>query len=140
MRLEEFRERAITVPFAEKGRDWGGWDCWGLVCVAYRDVFGVELPHHTGEYDSTRRLRELRSLIERRKRDEWTRTEGPRAGDVVLSRLFGHFCHVGLMLNGREVIHVEESCQVVIEDTTRAPWTGEGYTQVEGFYRHESRI
>ena len=34
--------RALAVPYLKDGRSWLGWDCWGVVVVAGRDLFGLQ--------------------------------------------------------------------------------------------------
>lgn len=136
--LDEFAKRAISVPFVEYGRDWNGWDCWGLVVTCYREVYSVDLPSHVGEYGSTRRRLELQQLIAAQKTMDWSQvSEGSqRAGDAVLLRLLGRACHIGVMLSPRMVIHTEERVNTVIEDLGRTPWRGPGFNNVQGFFRH----
>ena len=56
MTAEQFVERAVCVPFLDKGRGYDGFDCWGLVVCYYRDVLGIELPSYDG-YDSVQNHR-----------------------------------------------------------------------------------
>lgn len=136
MILDEFVDRALDVPFEEGGRSYDGWDCWGLVCVAYRDVYGIVLPTHTGEYRSTRRREELQDLIARRKAGSWELSDPHRPGDVALVRMMGRDCHVGLMLSDWDMLHVQAGISAVVEPIDRPPWRDRAYDKVEGIYRH----
>ena len=40
----------IGIPFLPDGRDRDGLDCYGLVCLVYRDRLGVDLPGIRGIY------------------------------------------------------------------------------------------
>jgi len=71
--IEEFIDRAMDVPFLEHGRDYNGWDCWGLVVCGQRDVYGVKLPDLSNQYSSTRRLQELSILIDKNKPGQWAK-------------------------------------------------------------------
>ena len=136
MDLDEFVDRALDVPFEERGRSYDGWDCWGLIYVAYRDLYEVELPTYTGEYHSTRRREELQGLIAQRKTGRWELSDPHRSGDVALVRMMGRDCHVGLMLSGWNMLHVQAGVSVVIEPIDRPPWRDRAYDKIEGIYRH----
>ena len=137
--VQEFADRAIVVPFEEFGRSYDGWDCWGIPVVGYRDVLGVGLPDQTDKYSSTRRRRELRDLIDTDKVD-WVRVDRPQAMDCALLLMYGLPCHIGLMLNETDMLHVEEKCMTMVEDVNRPPWRSSVYDKVEGFYRHVSQF
>jgi len=136
MQLDEFIDRALAVPFLEKGRSWSGWDCWGVVYMAYNEVLDIELPQYTGEYSSSIRRDELRNLIERRKDAEWSNVDDPIAMDFVLLKMLGRDCHIGLMIDAKNFLHVEAKCMTHIESVNDIAWRGAGYDKVEGFYRH----
>jgi cell wall-associated NlpC family hydrolase len=34
----------LGVPYRDRGRDWDGWDCWGLVRAVFWREAGLELP------------------------------------------------------------------------------------------------
>ena len=136
MILDEFVNRALNVPFEEKGRSYDGWDCWGLIYVAYRDVYEIELPTHTGGYNSTRRREELRDLIMQKKDESWKLSDPHQPGDVAIVRMMGRDCHVGLMLSNWDMLHVQEDVSVCIEPINRPPWKDKVYDKVEGIYRY----
>ncbi len=139
MRLPEFTDRALDVPFLEKGRSYDGWDCWGLVCVAYRDLYDIDLPELTGEYNSTRRREELQGLIAARKHEVWEVHDPHGPGDVAIVRMMGRACHVGIMLEGWNMLHVQDGVAAIVEPIDRPPWRCADYDKVEGIYRHVDR-
>jgi cell wall-associated NlpC family hydrolase len=136
MTLDEFVNRALDVPFKEKGRSYDGWDCWGLIYVAYRDVYETTLPIYTGEYHSTRRREELQNLITQRKMGGWKLNNPHQPGNVALVRMMGRDCHIGLMLSGWDMLHVVSGVSAAIEPINRPPWRDEAYDKVEGIYRY----
>ena len=136
MDLDEFVDRALDVPFEERGRSYDGWDCWGLIYVAYRDLYEITLPTYTGEYHSTRRREELQDLIVQRKMGGWELSDPYRPGDVALVRMMGRNCHVGLMLSDWNMLHVQSGIMAIVEPIDRPPWRDKAYDKVEGIYRH----
>jgi len=132
--LAEFVTRALRVPFLELGRDYDGWDCWGLVYVGQRDVFGLDLPRYDDGYgpdDARRGSPALRDLIAANM-DGWVLVQDPRPGDVVLLRIAGRPVHVGLVVDARRFLHVEEGVGTFVERMDGAMWA----RRTEGVYRH----
>lgn len=141
MTLPEFIDLAITLQFVEKGRSWDGVDCWGIPVLAFREVLGVSLPEHTDGYASTRRLRELNTLIDTNKHGIWIAVDEPKPMDCVLLRIRGVASHVGLIVDDLgNFIHVEDKCMAIIENVQDRAWQGPGYSKIEGFYRHVSQV
>jgi cell wall-associated NlpC family hydrolase len=108
----------IGIPFAEGGRDPAhGLDCWGLVWLAARELYGMELPSYHGDYMTPLDWDELNRLISGEKKIAWELIYAPkragnlqdvRDGDVALMSARGRDMHVGLVVNGgRNLLHVE---------------------------------
>lgn len=136
MTFEEFRARALAVPFLIGGRDWSGWDCWGLVFCAYRDVpeLGGPVKSYAPEYDASVTYLELAAMIAREKA-EWHSIEGtPVAGDVGLYRVGRHETHVALVAPGRRMLHCEHSVGTVNEPLSGLVWAGRNV----GYFRRNS--
>ncbi len=136
MTLDEFVNRAMDVPFEEKGRSYEGWDCYGLIYIAYRDVYGINLPVCSDGYQSTRLRTQLQNLISRRKVENWELNDPHQPGDVALVRMMGRDCHVGLMLSGWNMLHVVDRISTAIEPIDRPPWRDKTYNKIEGIYRY----
>ena len=81
---------------------------------AYHDVRGIRLPSYDAQYD---RVHEWRRLVRAFAVgvQEWTRTPTPRTGDVALIYRRGLAIHVGLIVPGRRVLHVEEGIETTQE-------------------------
>ena len=109
MNLQEFCRRAIGVPFLEDGRDYDGWDCWGLVMCAYRDVLGMTLPNYT--FGSVKHLaRQFRD----RKSPLWQPCDQhPMAIACIYRR--GSTIHAGLMVGKGRILHVEQGIETCVE-------------------------
>ena len=134
MTLIEFSRKALTVPFVKHGRSWDGWDCWGMVNVAYRELRGVELPSFAGDYPDAGDTREGRACVEgliRANMGDWRKVSAPEPGDVVLLKIGGRPIHVGLMVGQRAFLHTEKKIGTVIERTDGAMWRD----RIDGVYR-----
>jgi len=129
MKLIDFINIAIGVPFLDQGRDFHGWDCWGLISRAYRECFGIELPDldrcNVLNYEQGREL--FDSLAVAYKEVELDRG---RAGDVVILR--GVPCHAGLVVKAGLMIHVDEKCDTCVEPYSSGVWK----TRAKGIFRH----
>lgn len=105
----------VGLPFQDGGRGPHVYDCWGLVVRIYRDQLGVTLPSY-GEI-SARDLVRIARAMEAGKDDGWQEITSPQALDVVLMRSGrGGQCvvHVGVMVDTRRVLHVEEAAAAAV--------------------------
>ena len=95
----------IGIPWVRGGSTRKGADCWGLVLLVSREVFGLDL----GLYEGAKHTgAELSRIIEGEEiSPRWVRTFEPQAGDVVTIRNRGdkHPSHVGLNIGGGRVLH-----------------------------------
>jgi len=133
MTLDDFIRRALKVPFLEQGRDYDGWDCWGLVYCAYRDVMGVELPSYTENYHRLDVLGSpsLAKLIQSQL-PYWETVTSPEKMDVAIFRLAGRPVHIGLMVDKNRALHTEVRRGSFVEPIYNVMWRG----RLEGLYRH----
>jgi len=122
MTQDEFVRAAIGVPFVEHGRDYKGWDCWGLVLCAYRDVLGVTVPDFI--YNDTNDIRALIRNFGTRSQEFWVKVD-PQPLSVACIYRRGHVIHAGLVI-GRRILHVEQGIETCLERIERF--------RVEGFY------
>jgi len=126
--------RYIGIPFAERGRSWEGCDCWGLVRLVYAEEYGIDLPSYLDEDYTTTDGPHVSSLIDHRKADGW-RPLPPgeeRAGDVVLLRVTGLPCHVGIVLRPGQMLHIMRGTNACVERYWSPLWN----RRVMGIYRH----
>ena len=111
--------RYLRIPFTDEGAGWDGCHCWGLVCLVYREELGITLPL----FDSipSTSLREAARKITERGR-AWEQVTDPRPFDVAImrgasvigGRSFSVHCHVGLVVDGAQILHTEEGVGPVV--------------------------
>lgn len=135
MTLEEFARKAVGVPFVDGGRDYTGWDCYGELYVAYRDVLGIEIPAYRGAYKTAKQVDVLTGISEHELRTNWSKVERPQPMDGILIRIDGRPVHVGLVLDRRHFLHVDRGVQTCVQDYKSFEWG----LRVLGFYRLAER-
>ena len=119
----EFVDQAMLVPFKDRGRDWRGWDCWGLCVVAYRELLHIKLPDLP--YESIKDIKQLCKQLNAGKK-EWRQVTEPELGDVALIYRRGLLIHTGLVSERGYILHTEESI-----GTMQQPQSS---FRIEGFY------
>lgn len=112
-------ERYVGLPFGDAE---GEVTCWGLVVAVYARELGIELPVY-GEISAHDLLRVAKAM---KAGDDgcWRSPVAPAAFDVVLMRGPNGgqaVVHVGVMIDGQRMLHVEEACDAVIVPIT--DWT-----------------
>lgn len=124
--------RFIGIPFLPGGRSYDGVDCWGLACLIYEDVFDIKLPDMNGYEAGIACPRELEIFAEA-ERVKWDEVPAgnEQPGDVVLLRIAGCPCHVGIITSPGLMLHCEDGVGVVHEAYDRLRWQ----KRVVGFYR-----
>lgn len=137
MTLAEFISAALLVPFRERGRDYAGWDCWGLVRCAYRDVWGIDLPSWDDRYpdgQTTASRDAMKDVVAAATgpAGTWARVSGAGVRDVVVLRVTGRPIHVGLMIDAQRFIHAEHRVGSVIETLASPLWA----RRIDGIFRY----
>jgi len=130
--VPEWTADYIGLPFREKGRDRDGLDCWGLVRLVLAERFGLTLPSYDDDYACSLELEENARLIAGRKGD-WAEVPegGEQAGDVLLLRMDGHECHVGIVAAPGIMLHIEAGHDAVWDRYRGLRWKN----RVVGVYR-----
>lgn len=110
-------EPYLFIPFKEKGRDWSGCDCWGLVRLVYKEQLDIELPEFNG-YKTLKDREVIDQMIEGNI-GHWIEIPAgeEQIGDGVLMRLLGR-PHMGVVCRVNHVLHTNES-GATTEDYTR---------------------
>lgn len=124
MNLTEFCRRAIGVPFVPLGRDYDGWDCYGLAVCAWHDVAGVDLPDFA--YHDVKSYRLIASIFQDQIAPFWREVPAPEPMAVAAIYRRGLVIHAGLVVPGRRILHVESGIETCSEPLSSF--------RVEGFY------
>lgn len=126
-------EKYIGIPYAEKGRDITGLDCYGLVRLIYKNEYKIDLPSFNAEYtaDDNNRIQDLIAQY----KEGWESTDTPSAGDIVLFRIMGVESHVGLVISPTHFIHVRENQDSAIESLSAHKWS----KRIVGFFKYSEK-
>lgn len=133
---QNLASRYVGIPFVPGGRDRTGLDCWGLVCLVYREAFGIELDEHPWVPEPRDRVPLIQSAVF--KHDTPWRPmslDEVALGDVLLFAVLGHPAHVGLHLSADTMLHAHEGLGVTLDRWGCPTWRSR-FRQV---YRHEAR-
>lgn len=115
----------IGLPFADRGRDRSGVDCWGLVRLVYGEMLGLHLPSYEEAYASVSERAEIAALLTGACRGpRWTLVASgeARAFDVVLFAARGRPLHVGVTVAHGEMLHVSAGHDSRIERYLGGAW------------------
>lgn len=120
----------VGIPYKAGGRDREGCDCYGLVWMVLHEQFGKTLPKFEacvshGFEESERMISEHLPLIPA------TSPDVPAAGDIVLLKILGRPCHVGIYLGGGLMLHSLAEHDSAIDRVDGPRWA----KRIEGYYR-----
>lgn len=133
MTIDDFIVRSLLVPFKIGGRDYDGWDCWGLVYCAFRDVYGQSISSLAADYHGDVSYKELARLVDI-ERAEWLETPEPAPGRVALFRMGRYATHVALVLERSQMIHCERRAGTIVERHDSFLWAGRNV----GFFQYRA--
>lgn len=124
--------RYVGIPYLDRGRGFCGLDCYGLLCLVYRELRGLDLPSFDQHYVSAADRREIADLIA----DHLAAWREIPAGeekpfDGVLMRELQFARHIGVVVQPGQLLHVERGETSRIERYR----SGRLVHRVVGFYR-----
>ena len=122
----------LLVPFVDRGRNWDGCDCWGMVRLIARYEYGLDYPALDGRYATSDDGGAVGALIEA-ERDNWQPIEHgtERGGDFVTLAVRGSEAHVGTVLEPGLMLQTIKTTGPVVASYKRNPWR----KRVREFYR-----
>ncbi len=120
----------MSMPDLKKyiGRPYEKYNCLDLVKEFYKDFFNLEIKNY---YEGPIPGRgEVQSLINTN-RGDFVRVDGPpKFGDLVVIKVFGLECHLGVVVEGTKFLHSAEKIGSNIDRLER-------YSKlIAGYYRH----
>jgi cell wall-associated NlpC family hydrolase len=123
----------IGIPFVAKGRTVDGCDCWGLVRLALRRGYGVDVPDYSEAYPTVTDREEIQALV-RREAPVWALVPEAQArpGDVVLFAIQGSVCHAGLVVDPPWFLHCQRGVGSSLERWDARKWR----SRLSRFGRH----
>jgi len=133
--MSHWAAKYIGMPFLPGGRTAEGVDCWGLLCLIYREKFGIELP--TIPWIGRASIQEQINTVINADGKDWQEVPDPFDGAAVGMSLRTAIHHVGIYVvaDGGKIMH-SAGIQRVVADTVRGV-KSKGYRTVK-FYRHKS--
>lgn len=122
-------EKYSRIPWKDRGRDFRGCDCYGLVRLILREELGKEIPDFFYPTASDSKNADLIDL--NKKTIEAQEVRVPQEGDIVLMKKNGIPNHMGVYISGGFVLHSDKRMGVCCERV--GTWNLRG--RIEGFYR-----
>lgn len=113
----------VGLPWAEKGRDRAGVDCWGLVVIAFASR-GIALPSYAADYVCVAEREQNAKLFDREFRSPWidVAVGTEREWDVVLFRRMGVPAHVGIVVGEGRMLHISTDEESMVEAYAAGRW------------------
>ena len=123
----------IGISFKSQGRDRLGLDCWGLLCLIYKERLNISLGSYIDEYDDANFYAQVSNVVEMHI-PEWALIEKglERPFDVVILRLRGLPIHIGMVIKPGIMIHVLNKLNTCLEKYNTPLWN----KRIRGFYRY----
>lgn len=124
----------VGLPYIDKGRDRAGVDCWGLVWLIHKKMRGIELPSFHDRYTLPADRKIIANLIagELIEPFDWIAPGDEATFDCVLMREAGEVRHVGMIIGGGRLIHIQRGEMSRVESYR----DGIIRSRIVGFYRY----
>ncbi len=118
--IKKFIKQALGVRWLDQGRGLDGWDCWGLIMVAYYQCFNLTLPDLAGV--SALEFTQVNNIFSTCRLGFPEIALGrEQPADVAIFRRGRWECHAGLVVARGHLLHVERATDTCVEPFYRAP-------------------
>jgi len=124
-------EKYIGVPYKNRGRDFNGFDCWGLFRTVYKEQLGVDLPILDG-YTRSEDDQVVGGIVLDQISQTWEPVAEPQLYDGVVFKLAGFPSHVGIVLDKGTFIHTLKGRNTAVDRLSNIIWRN----RIFGFYRY----
>ena len=125
-------KKYVGIPFAYKGRTPAGADCYGLICLVYRNEYHIVLADYLYD-DNPNRNDIARLFYDGKSSPSWRMVVFHQPDDIVLFHTQGVPFHCGLIIDDQYMLHTSEKIESCIERFTRPEWRN----RILAFYRHK---
>lgn len=114
--------RYTGIPYRERGHDYQGCDCWGLIRLVYRDKRSLD-------------IRDIRDNLYQLR--HWVRVKGPvQPYDVFVFRMSPVRRHVSMAINHLDMLHIDRGFFSCIEQRDSQLWIH----RLQRIYRHAALV
>ena len=131
--LPVWLNKYIGIPYVDKGRDFSGVDCYGLIYLIYRTEFNIPLPHYLDAYPSANDKWAASKAVSKGLTEGWEKVKIPQFGDMLILNILGRPWHCGMMISLTRFIHAPIHHLVSMERLNNPIWT----QRINGFYRYK---
>lgn len=128
-------QKYVGLPWKARGVDKLGLDCKGLVYMVYREEFGIELDVFANADYKMSKIGILETLKQNDYHKNWSEIDKPKEGDVIVLLTMGIPAHLGVVLDGGKMLHIQAGKTSNIESYRSLLWKN----KIDGFYRHSER-
>lgn len=113
----------VGTPYVKGGTSKRGADCYGLVRMLYKDIYGIELTDWNTALPEGAARPDLIDAFEAAISEEaWEPVESPQEGDIVVMRLYNAPLHCGMMINQSQFMHAIEPMGTSVERINSPMW------------------
>lgn len=124
----------VRIPFEDCGRTREGADCWGLVCIVFKEKRNIILPA-MNDYKDAKDKVTISSMINAKPSNQWIEVKKGEEEpfDIPVFKMAGYPMHVGLVVKRGVMLHCERGTGTTVVDYNREQ---QWFRRLVGFYRY----